>query len=55
MEVFRGRLVLLEDGLEPAIVVTKDGKIISVHKGLDLPEGKQREQSTDLGKDGDFE
>ncbi len=41
MEVFQGRLVLLEDGLEPATIVTKDGKIVRVHKGLHLPEGKQ--------------
>jgi hypothetical protein len=39
MEVFRGRLVLLEDGLSPATILTKEGKIVKVLKGLEIPNG----------------
>ena len=40
MDVFRGRCVLLEDGgLQAATIVTKRGKIVSVHSGLEIPEG----------------
>jgi imidazolonepropionase-like amidohydrolase len=40
MEVFRGRLVLLEDGLGPATIVIKDGRIVDVHRTLEIPTGK---------------
>ena len=39
MDVFQGRCVLLEDGLQAATIVTKKGKIVSVHNGLEIPEG----------------
>lgn len=39
MEIFRGRLVLLEDGLAPASILTKAGKIVQIVKSLDVPEG----------------
>ena len=41
MKIFRGRFVLLDDGLGPATIVTKDGKIVAVHKSLDVPEGSK--------------
>ena len=43
MKIFRGRLVLLDDGLGPATIVTKDGKIVAIHKSLDVPEGSKKQ------------
>ncbi len=39
MELFRGRLVLIDSKPEPANSIVKDGKIFKVIRGLDVPKG----------------